>query len=336
MKRNRTKEMPLGSYDFLGSLRITSEGYLLHRKYQKIIKHKSTLLSHSQNIAKRKSFIEGAHNQKQKNKTPPKKELRNFEDLSIKSKLFLIATIVSQKDIKSSEIEPLSERKESTLSPDRSYDQEILKTLLKEQAILTTDEVQEKNIRRDQKSHESTIQNQSFMINPLVTYEDMVSYIVSLKKKRKRENIIKTDEYKSVCDEVLLAECNLFANKVMQEQGITLRSRWDHWKPLTPHLFNFSIAQIQCLILESSKDVLKNYRKGFIKSEISIETIVTETLRNMQKTGALGWKVKPLDRDERTKMEDCSMLNKVAFNTICGMEDGGYSQPLNMIKDLGS
>ena len=97
----------------------------------------------------------------------------------------LVAAVASQKKTNSTEIEPLYKRPESSISPDPGYDEDIISYPIKEKQYFQQAKSEKKDLFMGLMSMGVEIRHQECKLNPLVTHDDMVSFVLSLKEEEK-------------------------------------------------------------------------------------------------------------------------------------------------------
>lgn len=246
------------------------------------------------------------------------------DELDLKSSIYLLSTINALADEGLCTIQPIGNFAACTLSPDSSYDYEILKHLVDSNLItlsmssslaaITLYENDEINL--DFKTATFDLAFGQYQITNL---SDSFFSNANIEKIRNLPDFI------DLCKAVQLNECLCFLKSMLLNHRLFMSPGVKTQQIITQCLERFSVAQVYNFMWRACRDAAAYYMRGSISKQQAANSVVGAISKNMERALANGWAVKPYNRNFNMPQ---SALSRVVFNTVLGTDDGGFKSLL--------
>ncbi len=253
--------------------------------------------------------------------------------LDLKSTIYLLAAIQGLGDEYFTTIEPLSNYPSCTLSPDKSYDNQILQYLVDNHILSMSLNTRLKSIELNQ-DDEVSINLRISTFDLTLEQCQITELINQFRNDINIKNIKQTPEFIELCRENQLNECLGFLKVILEDHQLHLSPGEKTKQVLSQCLEKFSVAQVYSFISCAVRDAAADYMRSFFSKTKAANTVVGAISRDMEQSLATSREVRSSNRIHKLPQ---SSLSRIIFNTVLGTDDGGFTQPLHELieqKDL--
>lgn len=243
------------------------------------------------------------------------------------SMIYLLATIQGLGDEDLITIEPLGSKPYCTLTPDPSYDLQVLETLYEKGLLLISlrTGINQLNYLRDDTA---TVDFEHTAFDLSINPEQVVQLFDRFADKEILVHIKRAPEFIELCKEIQLHECLSFLRRMLHNHQLPFSPGPKTFQILSQCLADYSVAQVWVFIWGATRDAAAYYMRGSISKRHAANSAVGNISRSWEKCMAKGWDVKPFGRNPQLPQ---SSLSRVVFNTVLGTDDEGFNKRL---KDL--
>lgn len=253
----------------------------------------------------------------------------DLSDLSVKSKVYLLAVIQALADEGFSKIEPLIDYPTCTLSPSVDFDLEIINYLVEHGFLVI--------------SSCTPLEAIGYQSNQVIIDLYKSVFEITLKSTQVKKlhdefsdvttvfNIKQCKEFVELCKVIQLNECLSFLKNRLEEHKLSLVPGEKTKQVLEACLERFSVAQVYNFIWRAVTSAAAYYMRSSVSKRQAANSVVGAISRCMEKSIVNKWEVKPFKRNYNLPQ---SVLSRIVFDTILGTDDGGFNQVLDGIIEL--
>ncbi|MCL7942247.1 hypothetical protein M8009_18370 [Halomonas sp. ATCH28] len=253
-----------------------------------------------------------------------KNENLNLENIDLKSRVYLLSALQALGNESLTSIGPLNKYPTCTLSPDPTYDKNILYYLIDRNILQARLGVHPYTVLPNENLH-SGIDIGRTAIALGFENEQISLFLTNFCDDAKMGRLKASNEFIDLCMEIQMHECISFLDQALADHQI-FSDQGDKTKLVFSQcLSRFSVAQTYSFIWSGVEDAAAFYNRYPIDMSEAANASIIYISRYMERALVHGWEIKPYRRPHNLPQ---SCLSRIVFNTILGTNDGGFNHPL--------
>ncbi len=252
---------------------------------------------------------------------------QDLQSLGFKEKAYLVAAVSSLGNEQLTAIYPLNTYPLCTLSPDRAYDESIIRHLSKNNCLIIDPSTRPDAVQYNDDGSASLALGECFFE---IAYDTsaMGDLFGEFLDEGEQSEIKSSDAFSDLCKEVQLNECLAFLKTVLENHRLRISPGQKTRLVLNECLEHFSVAQVYNFIWRAVKDAAAYYMRENVGRGQAANSVVGNISRSRERALANGWEIKPFRRNYNLPQ---SSLSRLLFNVILGTDDGGFKYPLHAL-----